>query len=64
VKIGFGIGSICDISYLDELTDFIIEGTQKLGQQLKKILNKWPFLLGYELLFNPELIDPNDYFSD
>lgn len=55
---------ICDICFLNELINSIIEGIRKLGHHLKKNLDKWPYLLGYELLFNPELIDPNDYFSD
>lgn len=55
---------ICDVSYLNELIELIVISIQKLGKKLEKNLDKWPYLLGYELLFNPELIDPNNYFSD
>jgi hypothetical protein len=55
---------ICDVCYLGELIDSIKDGIQKLGHQLEKNLHKWPYLLGYELLFNSELIDPKDYFLE
>lgn len=55
---------ICDVSYLNELVELIVRGIQKLGHILEKNLDKCPYLLGYELLFNPELIDPNGYFLD
>lgn len=53
---------ICDISYLKEVIDIVSKGLNKLGGELKKIIDENPYLIGYELLFNPEIMDPNDLF--
>ena len=53
---------ICDISYLNEVIDIVSKGLNKLGGELKKIIDEKPYLIGYELLFNPEIMDSNDLF--
>ena len=54
---------ICDISHLAEAIDTVLKGFNKLGNELKQTLDEKPYLLGYELLFNPDLIDPKEYFE-
>jgi len=53
---------ICDISYLNEVIGIVTKGLNKLGEDLKKIIDEKPYLIRYELLFNPEIMDPNDLF--
>lgn len=53
---------ICDITYLNELIRAIFEGLKKLGDELKKLIDEKPYLIGYELLFNPEIMDLDDLF--
>lgn len=53
---------ICDITYLNELIRAIFEGLKKLGDELKKLIDEKPYLIGYELLFNQEIMDFDDLF--
>lgn len=53
---------ICDIAYLNELISAVLEGLKKLGDDMSKLINERPYLIGYELLFNPEIMDLNDLF--
>jgi len=57
---------ICDITYLNELIRAVLEGLKKLGDDMNKLINEKPYLMGYELLFNPEIMNPDDlfYFDD
>lgn len=54
---------ICDVSYLSEAIDIILTGFKKLCENLKQKIDEKPYLLGYELLFNPDLINPREYFN-
>lgn len=54
---------ICDVSYLSEAIEIILKGFKKLCENLKQKIDEKPYLLGYELLFNPDIINPRDYFN-
>jgi hypothetical protein len=54
---------ICDVSYLSEAIEIILKGFKKLCENLKQKIDERPYLLGYELLFNPDIINPRDYFN-
>lgn len=55
---------ICDVAYIEEVIGTVLKGLKKLSDEMKKNIDEKPYLLGYELLFNSELIDPRHYFSD
>ena len=57
----FGI-IICDVSYLNELIEVVLDSYKKMGDELKKNIDEIPYLLGYEFLFNSEISNPNDFF--
>lgn len=55
---------ICDISHLDELIGNLKQGMIKLKQFLEHIFSEKPHLIAYDILFNPDLINPMEYIKE